>query len=189
MSGIELVAFAFGAAAVALAAGERALNFPVGMGMSVAFGILFLDTGLYANAALQVVYLALAAWGWSVWVRGGREFNVRRASPQLLAVTGAGVVALTVLLYPALRALDDPAPFLDALTAAMSLGAQALLNLKRLETWYLWLAVDAIYVPFYADQGLWLTAVVYVGFLGLCLAGLRHWSRAAAPARHAEAPA
>jgi nicotinamide mononucleotide transporter len=185
LSATEIIAFLFGGAAVALAARESVWNFPVGMGMSVAFGVLFLKAGLYANAALQIVYLALAAWGWRAWLRGGtRRLTVQRASPRLLALTLAGIVVATAALYPLLRAVDDPAPFLDSLTTGMSLGAQALLNFKRLETWHLWLAVDLIYVPFYASQDLWLTAAIYVGFLGLCVMGLRNWgaaTRAPAP--------
>ena len=178
MSAVEIIAFALGGAAVALAARERVLNFPVGMAMSVAFGVLFLQNELYANAALQVVYIALLVWGWLQWRRGGGELRVTHATPQLLAGIGGAIVLVTGALYPALRALDDPAPFLDSLTTAMSLGAQVLLNLKRRETWYLWIAVDLIYVPFYASQDLWLTAAVYVGFLGLCVLGLRNWRSA-----------
>ena len=177
-SAVEIIAFALGGASVALAARERVLNFPVGMAMSVAFGVLFLQSELYANAALQVVYLLVAAWGWREWRRGGGALRVTRASPRLLFVIAVAIVVITAALYPLLRAVDDPAPFLDSLTTAMSLGAQALLNLKRLETWYLWIAVDLIYVPFYASQDLWLTAVVYVGFLGLCVLGIRHWRTA-----------
>jgi nicotinamide mononucleotide transporter len=57
----------------------------------------------------------------------------------------------------------------------MSLGAQLLLNLKRLETWYVWIAVDVIYVPLYLSRDLNLTALVYVVFLGLCVMGWRQW--------------
>ena len=176
----ELLGFVFGGAAVALAAAERVSNFPVGILMSVFFGVLFVDSQLYANAALQVVYIALGLWGWWAWRYGGADrsaLRVTRASPALLMGTGAGVALAAVALVPILRAADDPAPFLDSLTTGMSLGAQALLNLKRLETWYAWLAVDLIYVPFYASQGLWLTAVVYIGFIGLCVLGLRNWRR------------
>ena len=74
---------------------------------------------------------------------------------------------------PILRAAHGAAPGWDALTTSMSLGAQLLLNLKRLETWYVWIAVDVIYVPLYFSRDLNLTALVYIVFLALCIQGWR----------------
>ena len=91
----------------------------------------------------------------------------------------AFVVAGTVVLWPALRGLGDSAPFLDALTTCLSLAAQWLLNAKRLQTWWFWIAADCIYVPLYLSRGLVLTALVYLLFLGLCVAGMRSWTAAA----------
>lgn len=64
---------------------------------------------------------------------------------------------------------------LGALTTCLSLAAQWLLNYKRIETWWFWIAADVIYIPLYATKALDLTAIVYAGFLGMCLAGMRSW--------------
>ena len=57
----------------------------------------------------------------------------------------------------------------------MSLGAQWLLNRKRLETWDLWILVDIVYVPLYVSRGLNLTALLYAVFLVMATMGLSHW--------------
>ena len=84
----------------------------------------------------------------------------------------------TLILIPILRAAHGAAPGWDAATTSMSLGAQLLLNLKRLETWYVWIAVDVIYVPLYFSRDLNLTALVYIVFLALCVQGWRQWRTA-----------
>ena len=41
--------------------------------------------------------------------------------------------------------------------------------------WVWWIVVDVVYIPLLISQGLAVTAVVYVAFLGLSIAGLRGW--------------
>ena len=89
----------------------------------------------------------------------------------MAAFVAAATAGLTVFL----RYVNDSAPFLDALTTALSLGAQYLLNRKAVENWLLWMTADVIYIYLYFARGLQLTAVLYLVFLGLCVAGLRSW--------------
>ena len=93
------------------------------------------------------------------------------------ALLGTRAVVATLILVPILRAAHGAAPVGRA-TTSMSLGAQLLPNLKRLETWYVWIAVDVIYVPLYfIAVDLNLTALVYVVFLALCVQGWRSGAR------------
>jgi nicotinamide mononucleotide transporter len=172
----ELAGFITGIACVALAVAQRIETFPIGIANNVFFIVLFADARLYADMGLQVVYIVLGLMGWWVWwQRTHQPLRVSRASLQLLAGITVAVIAATLVLVPILRAAHGAAPGWDALTTSMSLGAQLLLNLKRLETWYVWIAVDVIYVPLYFSRDLNLTALVYVVFLVLCVQGWRQW--------------
>jgi nicotinamide mononucleotide transporter len=178
----ELLGFVTGVAAVWLAAVRHMWNWPVGIANSAFFGLLFLDARLYADASLQVVYIVLGVFGWWAWLRLGPEqtrLDVRPAGRLLLLATSLGVAAATLVLVPVLRAAHDSAPTLDALTTAISLGAQFLLCLKRVENWYWWITVDLIYIPLYLSRGLALTAAVYVVFLVICVRAVPAWQRAA----------
>lgn len=179
----ELLGFVTGGACVWLTVRRHALNFPIGIANSALFLILFTSARLWADAALQVMFIALGLAGWWQWVRStGRrtEIRVRRARPVELGACIAFVVVATAVLTYVLRAADDTAPFWDALTTALSIAAQWLLNNRRLETWWFWIAADCIYVPLYVVKRLDLTAAVYVLFLGLCIAGFRSWRTARA---------
>jgi nicotinamide mononucleotide transporter len=172
----ELLGFVTGIACVALAVAQRIETFPVGIANNAFFIVLFVDARLYADAGLQVVYVVLGFMGWWVWLTRSRgPLAVERASFRLLLWTTLAVGAATLVLVPILRAAHGAAPGWDALTTSMSLGAQLLLNLKRLETWYVWIAVDVIYVPLYFSRDLNLTALVYIVFLALCVEGWRQW--------------
>jgi nicotinamide mononucleotide transporter len=181
VSWAELLGFATGLVTVALAVPQRVETFPVGIANNVFFLILFWDARLYADAGLQVVFALLSAMGWWAWLRLGPRhgpLQVSAASVPLLAGVAAGIVAATAVLVPVLREAHGSAPLLDALTTSTSLGAQLLLNLKRIQTWYFWIAADLMYIPLYAERGLYLTALVYCAFLALCIAGLAQWRAA-----------
>jgi nicotinamide mononucleotide transporter len=106
------------------------------------------------------------------------RLEVARSGPWLLAGCLAFVLAATWGLTVLLREAHDIAPFWDALTTAISLAAQFLLNAFRIENWAFWIAADLVYVPLYAVKRLDLTALVYVFFLGLCAVGVSGWRKA-----------
>jgi nicotinamide mononucleotide transporter len=188
----ELFGFVTGAASVWLTVLARISNFPVGIANSAFFLVLFLSARLYADSGLQVVYIALGFTGWWQWMHGGRDrarLEVARSGAWLLAGCVAFVLAATWGLTVLLREAHDIAPFWDALTTAISLAAQFLLNAFRIENWAFWIAADLIYVPLYAVKRLDLTALVYLLFLGLCVAGVRGWRKALRAGRGAPVPA
>jgi nicotinamide mononucleotide transporter len=188
----ELLGFVTGAVSVWLTVLARISNFPVGIANSAFFLVLFLSARLYADSGLQVVYIVLGFAGWWQWLHGGRDrarLEVARSGGWLLAGCAAFVLAATWGLTVLLRAADDISPFWDALTTAISLAAQFLLNAKKIENWAFWIAADLIYVPLYLVKRLDLTALVYLLFLGLCAAGVTGWRRALRDGHQASAAA
>ena len=185
MSVEEILGFVTGAACVWLAVRQNVWTFPVGLANNVVFLVLFTGAGLYANAGLQVVYLVLGALGWYWWLRGGTDRGrlVVHRTPRAAWVVGlVAAAATTAALVAVLTTWTDSAvPFWDALTTSSSLLAQTMLGRKWIGNWWVWIATDVVLVGLYASQGLWLTAALYVGFVALCVQGLREWSAA----RHA----
>ena len=178
VSWAELLGFVTGAVGVWLTVRSSIHNFWVGIANSAFFLVLFLTARLWADGGLQVVYIVLGFIGWWQWLYGGRDraaLVVGRATPKTLAACIGFVLVATWGLTLLLGAAHDVAPFWDALTTAISLVAQYLLNAKKVETWLFWMAADIVYIPLYTVKRLDLTAVVYVLFLGLTVIGLRAW--------------
>jgi nicotinamide mononucleotide transporter len=157
-------------------------NWPVGIANNVAFLVLFLGVGLYADSVLQLAFIALGIVGWVSWTRRGArvaaEVRVRRIDRRSAAiafgVTVAGTVAVAVLL---IAGTDSVVPWPDAFVLVASLVATWLQARRVLEHWYLWIVIDLVSVPLYLVKGLALTAVLYLGFLGLCVGGVFAWRR------------
>jgi nicotinamide mononucleotide transporter len=180
VSWVEVLGFGTGAACVYLVVRQNLWNWPVGIANNVFFLLLFLGSGLYADASLQVAFAVLGGYGWWRWLRGdpGRaaDLPVRRGGrAEGLAQVAAAVAGTAAVAWLLAAGTDSTVPFWDAAVLALSLVATYGQAVKLVESWWVWIAVDVISVPLYVGKGLYLTAVLYVGFLLLCVVGLRAW--------------
>lgn len=180
----EILGFLTGALCVWLLARQNIWNWPIAMANNLLFLYLFKNSGLYADAALQLVFFSLSTYGWYHWLRPGpkrAELPVTKTTPKTWAVLLPLTIAATLLLHYILKSqTNSTVPQYDALTTALSLAAIWGQTRKLLESWWLWILADIIYIPLYAYKNLWLTALLYVIFLALCIDGLRAWRKALA---------
>ena len=77
------------------------------------------------------------------------------------------------------RFTDAAAPMADATVAGLSVSAQILQSLRRVESWVLWVSVDVLAIGLFAWRGLGVTAALYGLFLILAVLGLIGWRRKA----------
>lgn len=161
---------------------------PLAIFSSAAYAVLFAQYKLYGEAALQLMFIALALWGWWQWLRGtgadGGALRVHhlphRQRWQALAAT---LLAWPLLGWLLAHGTDSDVPYLDALPTVASVTGQVLLGRKLVENWPTWVAVNVISVALFAYKALWLTALLYGLFALLALWGWHRWQRlAAAPA-------
>jgi nicotinamide mononucleotide transporter len=181
MNPYEVVGVAFGAVAVFLTVRQNVWCWPLGLVNVVLSAIVFAQAKLYADAGLQLVYVALCLYGWYAWLHGGGDrgaLTVARtpalAWPALLFGGIAFAVGLGCFLE---RHTDAALPFWDASTASFSLLAQWMQTRKWIENWLVWVAVDVVYLGMYVVKGLFLMAGLYAAFLVLAALGLVAWRR------------
>jgi nicotinamide mononucleotide transporter len=175
----ELLGFATGLLCVGLLVRQHILNWPIGILNVLLLMLVFWSAGLYADAGLQIVYVVLGFYGWWSWLYGGARHTrlvVRRTSrTEWIGLAVAGVLLTAGLWLFLDRLTGSTVPLADALTTALSLLATYGQTRKLVENWWLWIAADLIYIPLYAYKDLWLTAILYLAFLTLCVLGLRAW--------------
>ncbi len=186
---IEILAALLVLVNIALVARRRVSNYPFGIAAVTLYAVVFAQAKLYSDMLLQGFFLVLNLYGWINWRRSrahAGEVAVRtlgwRARGGWLIGCAIAIAGWGWLMH---RLTDAAAPWWDAGVAIASVAAQLLLARRYLENWMLWIAVDLVAVPLFAARGLWFTAAVYVGLLGLSIWGMIGWHRALARRRGA----
>lgn len=177
---LEALAFVLSIAMVLANMRVNPIGWPLAIASSLLYALLFADSKLYGEAALQLFFVVVALWGWWQWLRGrgtdGEALRVHRLSSRARAWTALSTLAAWPLLATLLaRTTDSPVPWADALPTVASVTGQILLGRKLLENWAVWLAVNVFSVGLFAARGLWLTVVLYAVFAVLSVAGWRAW--------------
>jgi nicotinamide mononucleotide transporter len=180
----ELLAFALSLAMVVCNIRVNVLGWPLAIAASLLYGLLFWDSRLYGESALQLFFVAVALWGWWQWLRGrqadGAGLRVRFLSRRgRLALLAAVALAWPLLASLLRQATDSDVPWWDALPTTGSVAGQWLLGRKYVENWPVWVAVNAVSIGLFAWKGLWLTALLYLLFLLMALWGWRAWQQRA----------
>ena len=177
MEPAELAAVVFGFAYVLLAIREHRACWIAGGASTAIYAFVFLEAGLPMQAALQVVYVAMAIWGYASWTRdAAADAPLRRWTlPKHLIALGAVGLATAVSAPLAARYALAAAPVADSLGTWASLVATWLLARRVVDNWLWWIAVDAGLAGLFFSQGLAATAALYLAFALLAVAGWRSW--------------
>jgi len=178
----ELAGSITGALCVWLLIKQNIWNWPVGIVNNIFYIVVFYKAGLFADAGVQFVYIAVALYGWWNWLHGGQdhsELDVSRASTRGLLIYIAIAAAATAILYWVLLHTPSTVPFADGLTSALFLTGQYVMSRKVVENWWFWIIGDVLVIGLYIYKNLYLTSVLYTIFLAMSIVALLEWQRAA----------
>lgn len=183
----EVIAFALSIWMVVCNVRVHVLAWPLALVSSLLYFLLFWSGKLYGEASLQLLFAALAIWGWWQWLRGtdgeGHALHVRRLDRQGLTLALLVTLAAWPLLGLFLKhQTDSPLPYWDAFPTVASLLGQWLLGRKYQENWPVWVLVNTVSVALFAFKGYWLTVVLYAVFIPMSVVGWRAWRRQLVPA-------
>jgi len=140
---------------------------------AILYGILFLQWELFASAALQIVFIIAAIFGWFGWEPTGAKPGPLKNKYRV--ATFVAIITATAALAPLLKSWGAASTYADAILFFGSLSAQILMVYQKYETWIIWLIVDIGYVALYASQGLLFTSLLYVAFTILAALGWGKW--------------
>lgn len=183
MGALEIVAAILGVINVVLVVRRSTWNYPFGIVMVALYFFVFGHAKLYSDALLQIFFFVIQIYGWWAWYHAShvdhgvavRWMSRRERLPWIAATVAAVLLWGTGMA----RLTDAAAPYVDATTAGLSVTAQLLQSLRRVESWVLWICVDIIAVGLFTWRGLYVTTALYGLFLVLAIVGLFEWKRKA----------
>lgn len=179
---VEPIAASLSAWAVWLMARRRPLGWPIGLLSVLVYAAVFIDAKLYSDALLQGAFAALIVYGWHRWLRHLGDDGRVEVAPlpvrQAAAHVALGLLGALALGFAMHRWTDAALPWLDAALTAFSLVAQWWQGRRHVAAWWLWIAVDVVYIGEYVYKSLLVTSVLYAGFIALAVVGLRSWQQA-----------
>lgn len=154
----------------------------VGAIMPVVHGVLYLNSGIYADAAMQLYYVLAGIYGLCVWLRGTkraeRVVSIQHTPSKWIFPLVVVYLLLHILMYYVLSEFTDSrVPFFDSMSTALSIVAMWMLSRKLVEQWLVWLVVDMISVGLYLYKGIPITAMLYTLYCALAVAGYMRWRK------------
>ena len=179
MSPIEIVAALLGIANIWLLVRRSVWNYPFGLAMVAIYAVVFYRARLYPDTCLQIFFFVVQLYGWWNWVHGRNDDGLVRVETlnarERTFWSGVTLGFALAIGWFFSTYTNASAPWMDGSIAAMSVVAQYLLSVRRIENWYLWIAADTVAVPLYLWKGLYPTSALYLIFWGFSLAGYLEW--------------
>ena len=187
VSYVELIGTSFGLASVYFASRANILTWVTGIVNEAFLFILFFQVQLYADMFLQVYFFIVTLYGWYKWNAKTVENRISEISSRnklflaaiiLAGTLGSGFLINNIHLYlPHYFRIQAAYPFIDSFVMVSSIIATILLAKKKIENWYLWIAVDLVCFVLYFRKGVYFLSLEYFIFLGLATYGLYHWRK------------
>lgn len=192
MSYLEFFGTVFSILCVWFSAKAKILAWPLGLIGSILYISLFYQIQLYSDMLEQFFFALTGIAGWYLWTAHKKEINKQDHTVKIslnttrqnliyLAIIILGTVLLTYITVnlniwlPTYFPEPVSLPELDSFTTVVSFVAQWLLMRKKLESWILWIIIDAIGIGLYWYKGVKFISAEYVLFLVIAIFGLISW--------------
>lgn len=174
---IEILAVIFSLLCVILTIKKKILSWPIGILGVIFYFILFFDRKMYAESILQIIFLIQGIIGWIYWNKNKKINEIKKLNIVEFFIHIFFVIVLSrltgVLFF---NFTNNPYPYIDSFLAILSLLANFYLIKKFIQSWYLWIVVDVIYVFYFAFNEMYLSSGLYFVFLILAIKGLFDWN-------------
>jgi nicotinamide mononucleotide transporter len=201
---VEPIAFVLAIIMVVCNIRQVQWGWPLAILSSALYVWVFATAKLYGDAALQILFIVLAMWGWWQWRKqpvvpagstsllgtssqtSNQPSNQSNRPRTLQGRQGLWLLALWFVFWLALwfaidyflRVFtDSDAPLADAFVTSGSILGTLLLARKFTANWGVWFVVNVASTALFASKQLGLSAVLYALFAVMSVYGWQQWQR------------
>ena len=188
-SGLEVFAVITGVLYLILAAKESLWCWLFAACSTLAYLILLIQVKLYAESALQVYYLVMAAYGFYSWKNGANKEDHELAiisgsfKFHVFSILSIGL-GTAVLGFILASVTDAQLPYIDAFTTIGALLTTWMVTRKYLENWIYWFVIDGVAVYMYWTKELYLTAMLFAFYVVMVVVGFMGWRKTYLHSQH-----
>ncbi|WP_144392064.1 nicotinamide riboside transporter PnuC [Pleionea sediminis] len=182
----EVIAVALSIAYIILAARASSWCWPCAFVSTAIFSVLFFDTNLLQEAALNIYYLIIAVYGWYHWRYSKNESSDKEAHELPISrwsvkrhLKWIGIVTIVALIsgFFSDSILKADMPYINGFTVWFAVFTTYLVAQKVLENWYYWLVLNPISFYIFYQQELYVTCLLMVVYFVMTLYGIYEWKK------------
>lgn len=194
VSYLEFFGLVSGIIAIALSSLANVWSWPVGVVNVTLSFFLFYQVQLYPDMFLQLFFFVTNLVGWWRWMnpKPGEEDQKRELRVSYLKWKGIVIIVTVGLsgtflmgkfaqhlheIAPQLFHEPSAYPYLDSFIMVMSIVTTFYVIQKKIESWIIWILVDALATYLYFIRDLKLYSLLYFVFCFIASYGLYHWIR------------
>ncbi len=175
----ELLAVALAVAYLILAMKQSQWCWPAAFGSTTIYTVLFWDSALLMESALNAYYLLMAIYGWWAWHKkddAGLSAPIQSWSWQMhVKVIGALSIISAVGGYIMANYTHADFAYLDTVTTVFAVFTTWMVTQKILENWIYWLVIDAASIYLYLAKGFNPTALLFMFYCVMVVFGYVKW--------------
>ena len=175
----EIIAVIFAIAYLVLAMYENILCWLAALISTSIYVVLFFDVNLYMESGLQIYYIIMALYGWYAWRKHANKaddlhISTWTAKQHIIAISG--ILVITSISAWLLANTQADYPWLDSFTTWSAVLTTWMVARKILENWLYWIVIDSISIYLFINKELYLTALLFLIYVILCISGYRQWN-------------
>jgi len=182
-SWLEIIAVSFSILQVLLAYKNNVFLYPAGIISTMIFIWLFANpqTGLYAEASLNLYYLIMSIYGWILWsLKNKKEEQLEissTTSKEMKIAIGIFIFAFVLLFFVLSRYTDSTVPYMDAFVSGMAWSGMWLLAKRKIENWIVLNISNIVGIPLMFYKGMPLTGLLTLFLFIVAIFGYFNWKK------------
>lgn len=180
MSLTEILGFSFALIGILLAIRQNKWNWISNIISSGFYFFAFYEIGLFADAWLQWLFIAMSVLGFITWNQpryASLDAVSTLTSKEKWFYLSVWVLGAAIIITLVAQYTSSDVPYWDGGLTAASIVATIMATRKKIESWLCWILIDLLYIPLYLIKAYYLSAILYSIYVVLAYLAYAEWKK------------